>query len=473
MSNPDNQLARRLPSVTKILENATVQEALERLPRSVLLHSIQDEIGDARAAILHNGDGGGLVDMEAIALNSVRRAETASSRSLRPAVNATGIILHTGLGRAVLSSAAIEAMHEAATGHSTLEIDTESGKRGSRQDHVSRLLRSLTGAESAMVVNNNAGAVFLAVNALAAGKEVLLSRGEIVEIGGSFRMPDIIRAGGATLVEVGTTNRTRISDYESAITERTGLILRCHPSNFKILGFTQEASTQELVDLGKQRGIPVMDDLGSGALIDLAPLGVASVTTLRQAVATGCDIITASGDKLLGGPQAGIMLGKSDVIQTIKSHPLARALRMDKMSLAALEATLRIYLDEDTAKREIPTLRYIARTKEELRDMASKLAAAIVDRVGDIFEVSMVDEHSQIGGGSLPGENLPTVCVRLKALDIGVSADMLAHGLRNHRPAILGRIREDALLFDPRTLEDHEFPIIADALLIAVGGAEH
>jgi L-seryl-tRNA(Ser) seleniumtransferase len=403
------------------------------------------------------------LDVESVALRAVEQAEARSRSSLRRAINATGVILHTGLGRAVLSAAALQAVIEVGSGHSTLEIDPELGSRGSRQDHVSALLTSLTGAESALALNNNAGATFLAVAALAAGREVIISRGELVEIGGAFRMPDIIRASGAGLVEVGTTNRTRLSDYESAITERTGLILKCHPSNFKQLGFTEVTSTAELVTLGRQAGVPVMDDLGSGAMVDTAALGGPSTVTLRQAVATGCDVVTASGDKLLGGPQAGIVLGTAGAVTRIAAHPLARALRLDKLTLAALEATLKLYVDNDGARREIPTLRYMARTPGELHDMADRLARLIHESCANV-QAEVVPESSQVGGGSLPGEDLPTFCVSVRACDATLTATALARRLRAGSPPVFGRIHADSLLLDPRTLEEDELSQLAKAL---------
>ncbi len=399
-----------------------------------------------------------------------------SAPTLRSAVNATGIVLHTGLGRARLAEAAQAAIREVAANHALVEIDDETGRRGSRRDHVRGLLCELTGAEDAAVVNNCAGAVFLAVSALASGREVIISRGELVEIGGAFRMPDIIRASGATLIEVGTTNRTRISDYANAITERTGLILRCHPSNFAIIGFTEEASTAELAALGRERGIPVMDDQGSGALMPLEVLGIQAMRagvqsglgesgSLRESVAAGGSIITASSDKLLGGPQAGIILGSREYIARITEHPLARALRVDKLTLAALEATLRLYRDPEQAVRSIPTLRYLARTEPELKRLAQRLLARLRDVLpAEKFTISVVPEHSQVGGGSLPGENLPTWCVSLKSRDGAISPDQIAALLRRNTPAVFARIKADALLFDPRTLEPDELALIAEAV---------
>jgi L-seryl-tRNA(Ser) seleniumtransferase len=368
----------------------------------------------------------------------------------------------------VLAESARKAVADAAAGHTVLEIDTATGQRGSRQEHVRGLLCELTGAESALVVNNNAGATFLAVAALAAGREVIISRGELVEIGGSFRMPDIIRASGAVLVEVGTTNRTRLSDFEAAISERTGLLLRCHPSNFKIVGFTEETLAADLARLGRDRGVLVMDDLGSGALLDLEAAGAGPTTTLRAAVASGCDIVTASGDKLLGGPQAGLIVGRRQVVERIARHPLARALRVDKLTLAALEATLRLYRDPAEARAAIPTLAYLSRTAAVLESMAVRLKAAIEAAATDRCRVDLVTDVSHAGGGSLPGEDLPTTCVRVRLVEAQDSVGEFAARLRAHRPAVFGRVRGDALLLDPRTLEESEFTEVAEAIRATV-----
>jgi L-seryl-tRNA(Ser) seleniumtransferase len=330
---------------------------------------------------------------------------------------------------------------------------------------VRGLLSELTGAEDATVVNNCAGAVLLAVTTLAAGREVIISRGELVEIGGAFRMPDIIRASGATLVEVGATNRTRLSDYANAITERTALILRCHPSNFALVGFTEETPTVDLVALGRKHAVPVMDDQGSGAILSPALRSVPGRGSLPESVAAGSDIVTASGDKLLGGPQSGLILGSRAAIERIATHPLARALRVDKLTLAGLEATLRLYRDPEQARLAIPTLRYLTRTLPELRRLAVRLKARLrTVLTPERFALSLVSERSQVGGGSLPGEDLPTVCVALRGVASAPSAERIAAHLRRHSPPVFARIYRDAVLFDPRTLEPEEFAVIADAL---------
>jgi L-seryl-tRNA(Ser) seleniumtransferase len=453
---------RQLPSVHRVLALPAVTELASRLPATVVAAAVRAVLAAARDT-LASADGASVPRVpstDELCERVVAEALQRAAPSLQRAVNATGIVLHTGLGRARLADAARDALLDVASGHSLVEIDRGTGQRGSRRDHVRGLLCELTGAEDATVVNNCAGAVFLAVTALAAGREVIISRGELVEIGGAFRMPDIIRASGATLVEVGTTNRTRLSDYENAITERTGLILRCHPSNFAIIGFTEETSTTELARLGRERGIPVMDDQGSGGLLNV----LARQTTLRDSVAASGDLITASGDKLLGGPQAGLILGDKQYVGLIVRHPLARALRVDKFTLAALEATLRLYREPDRAMQAIPTLRYLARQLPELRRLAQRLARGLRAALPpDRFAVTLLPERSQVGGGSLPGEDLPTVCVRLCPLTGDPPAERVAASLRAHTPPVFGRIKDGAVLFDPRTLEAEEVTVIVAA----------
>ncbi len=507
--SPDTaRLLRQMPSVTRLLAQPAVQDIAGVVSPALLTISARVVLEQARRALLaaipvpdtkRNGganpaasaadpaanvlpDDAELAELAALV---AREALRRHAPTLAHAVNATGIVLHTGLGRARLADAARDALVNVASGHAIVEIERETGRRGSRRDHVRGLLCELTGAEDAAVVNNCAGAVFLAVNALAAGREVIISRGELVEIGGAFRMPDIIRASGATLVEVGTTNRTRTSDYEAAITERTGLILRCSPSNFALIGFTEAAPTSELAALGRARNIPVLDDQGSGALLGPDILGLADSLptmkgTLRDSVRAGSDLIMASGDKLLGGPQAGLLLGRKEIIDCIVAHPLARALRVDKFTLAALEATLRLYRDPEQAMQAIPTLRYLRRTEPEIRRMAQKLRAKLRAILpDDLFTIDLVSERSQVGGGSLPGEDLPTVCVRLRLarnvagganvvkgaanMPGGMDVDGIARLLRLHTPAVFARIKEGAILFDPRTLEPDEITHIVEA----------
>jgi L-seryl-tRNA(Ser) seleniumtransferase len=393
--------------------------------------------------------------------------------AIRPVYNATGIVLHTGLGRSQLCPEAAEAVHQAASGAVQLEIDPETGQRGSRQTAVSGLLKRLTGAESAAVVNNCAGAILLCIAAIASGKEVIISRGELVEIGGAFRMPDILAAGGAKLVEVGTTNRTRISDYRKAITDNTGMILRCHSSNFAIIGFTESASPAELVSLGDELGIPVVEDQGSGSILAPELLGLGSAHgSLPVSVAAGYGLVTASGDKLLGGTQAGLILGKQQMVNQVLQHPLARAMRADKLCLAGLEATLRVYTrGADSALATIPTLRFLTVSSDAIARRARHVMAALraVDGSSQI-EIGMASETSQAGGGSIPGDALETTCLWLDGRKAGVSADTLAAKLRQSDPGIYGRIRHGAVLLDLRCIEDSQLDAFRLALQNALSG---
>ena len=375
-----------------------------------------------------------------------------AQNQLRRAINATGVLLHTNLGRATLAPSAVAAVAAVAAGHAILEVDEETGGRGDRQEACAALLRSLTGAEDAVVVNNTAAATVLAVAAVAAGREVILSRGQMVEIGGHFRLPEVIVQSGAALVEVGTTNRTRIGDYATAITPNTGMLLRCHPSNFRVLGFTEEASLAELVALGQECGVLVGDDLGSGALVDFTPFGLTEESRVQDSVLAGADLTWFSGDKLLGGPQAGIVVGKAAALARLKGHPLMRALRPDKLTLAGLEATLRLYLTGQ-AWEEIPTLRRIARSAESVR--------AACERIGQGQVIATV---SEIGGGSLPGQTLPTWAI---ALEGDVVA--LARRLRQAPTPVYGRIEKGRLLLDLRTVDEDE----EEALVAALQGVFH
>lgn len=455
---------RALPSVAKLLrQHELVTLAQEYSPTEVTT-AVRGVLEESRT-LIKAGNGicpAELTGIRQLTASAVDRVKDLARPTLVPSINATGIVLHTGLGRSRLASSAVRAIANAALSHSLLEIDSETGRRGSRQQHAAGLLRELTGADSAAVLNNCAGAVLLAIAAVAAGKEVILSRGEMVEIGGAFRMPDIIKAAGAVLVEVGTTNRTRVADYSAAITDRTGLILRCHASNFQVVGFTEEAQDAELVALGRKHGIAVMEDQGSGSMIDLAALGLSKRHgCLRHSVDAGFDLITASGDKLLGGTQAGIVLGRANLISMIMRHPLARALRIDKLNLAGLEASLRLYRDPERAIAEIPTLRYLTRSESEIRRAAIRLRAGLRKRLpSEHFEISLTAERSEIGGGSVPGDSLPTTCVAIFPTTSHISVDQIASTFRAANPAVFGRVKNGAFLMDPRTVERHEIDYI-------------
>ncbi len=405
------ELLRRLPKVDEALKQPLIAAQLEAHPRQVVVDALRIEIDTARAHIL--SDETYVLDAEQLMIDAVTRIERAARRSLRRVVNGTGIIVHTNLGRSALCDAAVEAVADVASGYSTLEYDVGTGERGSRHVHCEQLICKLTGAEAALAVNNNAAAVMLGIAALARGGEAVVSRGQLVEIGGSFRIPDIMAESGATMVEVGTTNKTHMRDYENAITPRTKLLLKVHSSNFRVVGFTQEVELAELVLLGARNGIPVFEDQGSGVLLDLREFGLPHEPTVGESIAAGASLVSCSGDKLLGGPQAGILVGRYDVIAKLKQHPMARALRLDKMTLAALEVTLRTYLDPARAIAEIPTLRMLTISAEEVGVRAQNLAARIRVRCGDAFDVDAVPDVARAGGGALPTAEIPTVAVRI------------------------------------------------------------
>ncbi|MEZ0326705.1 MAG: L-seryl-tRNA(Sec) selenium transferase [Fimbriimonas sp.] len=378
---------------------------------------------------------------------AVSEAEALMGFSMQSAINASGVILHTGLGRARLAPSVVEHLTAVASGHSVVEYDLQSGARGDRQEHVRAMLCALTGAEDAMVVNNAAAGVLLTLTALARGADVVLSRGQMVEIGGSFRIPDVVRQSGCSLVEVGCTNKTRLSDYEEVVDFDTGAILRCHTSNFKIIGFTSQPTLEELVQLGSEWHVPVIDDQGTGCLVDTARYGIASQPTVQDSISGGATVAIASCDKLLGGPQAGMIVGSASAIADIKRHPLARAVRVDKLTLAALEATLKLYVQG--REREIPTLKYLSRPIEEVRQLAERMAACVRN--------SVVEEgETEIGGGSAPGTSVATYRLGFST----ENADDVARALRTGDPPIVGRIESGRVWLDPRTLEDNEVEIV-------------
>lgn len=453
-------LLRTLPKVDELLKREDVAALVSTYGRELTLEALRDAIDAARLGLRAGTVTTFSLD-DMLAESAVRLAEGAR-RSLRRVINATGIVVHTNLGRSPLADAAVEAVAEVARGYSTLEYDVESGERGSRHTHVESLICRLTGAEAAMAVNNNASAVLLGIAALARRKEAIVSRGQLVEIGGSFRIPDIMRESGAKMVEVGTTNKTHLLDYENAITPRTGLILKVHTSNYRVVGFTEEVPLEQLVALGAERGIPVFEDQGSGVLVDLAKYGLPGEPTIGAAIAAGVDLVSASGDKLLGGPQAGILAGRREVIAKLKKHPLARCVRLDKMTLAALEVTLRLYLDEERLFAQVPTLRMLTMKPAELEARAGRLARAIRDACGDAYEVGTASDTSRAGGGALPMEDIPTTVVTLAPTRL--SATALEERLRLGEPHVIARIKDGRLLLDPRTLREDEEPEVASAL---------
>jgi len=446
------QLLRSLPAVDKVLGTAPIQALKERILPRIVDDAVRREVDAVRTAILAGSGPGGIgpggIEPESIAA----RVETRLAADLAPGVmrciNATGVVLHTGLGRAVLAREAIEAFERELSGYAVVSIDREAGARIRRETAVSRILAALTGAEAATVVNNNAAATLIALNTMAAGREAIVSRGQLVEIGGSFRMPDVFKAAGVALREVGTTNRTHLPDYARAIGEQTGLLLRVHPSNYKVIGFVCEPTIEELVALGTEHAIPVLDDLGAGALVELPP-----EPAISASIEAGVDLVTCSGDKLIGGPQSGIILGKREWVDRVRRNPLFRALRVDKLTLTALEATLRLFLKPGGPDDRHPSFRMLRIPADALARRAEDLADRI-RTAAPSYEVATRPEFSQVGSGSMPGESLPTTLVCLT--HAARSASSLARHLRLGAPPIYTRIVEDTVCFDPRTLLDGE-----------------
>ncbi|MBI2911049.1 MAG: L-seryl-tRNA(Sec) selenium transferase [Chloroflexi bacterium] len=455
---------RRLPSVDSLLQLPPLRARRDRLPHSRVVEAVRRELGLVRQAVR---DGAACPSQDEIAEAVAAHLDRAVAPSLCPVINATGVILHTNLGRAPLSSQAVAAMAQAAAGYTNLELDLGTGQRGSRQVHVAVLLSRLTGAEAAVAVNNNASAVLLTLTALARGREVIVSRGQAVEIGGGFRVPEVMRASGADLIEVGTTNRTYQGDYEQAITDRTAALLSVHTSNFRIVGFTHETQLQELADLARRTGVLLIHDLGSGCLLDTRPFGLAPEPTVQQSLAAGSDLVLFSGDKLLGGPQAGIIVGRSSLVDEIARHPMARAVRIDKLSLAALSATLLHYL-RDEATSAVPVWRMIAAPPAALRARARHWAR----QVG--LGARVVQGRSAVGGGSLPEETLPTWLLSLSEDALGCSAEQMAQRLRQPGPngtPLLARIERGTLLLDPRTVLPEQDRALVAALRAPVARA--
>lgn len=475
MDDHHKELLKNLPKIDEMMLLIERGGRLAGVPRELLKEACRSVVEELRSRILADQGRNGklrLPTKEASAEKAAGAVEDFRKYRLRRVINATGVILHTNLGRAPLCRRALERIVEVARGYSNLEYDLEKGERGLRYDHVRRLLCALTGAEDALVVNNNAAAVLLVLNTLATGKEAIVSRGELVEIGGEFRIPEVMEKSGARLREVGTTNRTRHSDYERAIGPETGLILKVHTSNFRIMGFTEEADLASLVELGKKNGLPVMDDLGSGCFVELDRYGLEREPTVRDCIAAGVDVVTFSGDKLLGGPQAGIILGKRDVLERVRKNPLNRALRIDKLTLAALEGTMVQYLDPETALADIRVLRALTEPLEAVRRRARRLVTTLRRTLKAATVVSIVEGSSMAGGGSLPTREIPTVLVGIRAASL--SAASLEEKLRHWKTPVIARVSEDQVLFDLRTLEAEEFPEIRDALaaIIAAEGAK-
>jgi L-seryl-tRNA(Ser) seleniumtransferase len=468
------RLLSRIPKVDQILIDPAVSPWIAKYSRNIVVDAIRSGLERFRETLLASQEPK-IPDQEAFSIERLMPffSEAIEQRvkcHLGKVINATGVVIHTNLGRSLLHSSAIAHMNEVSRHFSNLEYDLAKGGRGSRYVHVDELLCTLTGAEAALVVNNNAAAVLLTLNTLAEGREVIVSRGQLVEIGGAFRIPDVMRRSGARLVEVGTTNRTHLHDYRRSIGEETALLLKVHASNFKIVGFTTEVSRKELVDLGRQHGIPVMEDLGSGCLLDLTPYGLQDEPLVQDSIRADVDVVTFSGDKLLGGPQAGVILGKEEIIRRCRINPLSRALRIDKLTLAALESTLRLYFDEERALQEIPTLAMLTTSPKKLTRRARRLLRMIRAHVGDRIEATIRDEKSQVGGGAYPLQELPTQVISIRPM--ACSAAQLEERLRRQSPPVISRIWKDEVVFDLRTIQDHEFPLLIQALARAVSSEE-
>ncbi|WP_319404772.1 L-seryl-tRNA(Sec) selenium transferase [uncultured Desulfosarcina sp.] len=454
---------KQLPGVDRILEYGAEGGHFDPIPKSVLIPAIRASIDALRTQILKSEipPDSSCFSRSVLVREVKMRAGRIMALKLKRTVNATGVVVHTNLGRSLLSPAVMAHLTAISSRYSNLEFDLEAGRRGSRYSAVEDILCELSGARAAMVVNNNAAAVLLCLDTLATGREVIVSRGELVEIGGAFRIPEVMAKSGAILKEVGATNRTHPRDYENAIGEQTGLLLKAHTSNYSIVGFTAAVSLPDLVSIGRRHGIPVMEDLGSGTLVDLSKYGLTREPTVQESLAAGVDVVTFSGDKLLGGPQAGVILGGKPHIDRIKANPLTRALRIDKMTLAALEATLQLYRDEQQAVHQIPTLRMLTLPLTVIQGRAAELKSRL-ERVSDArLTVELLDFSSKAGGGSLPMLDLPSRCLGI-AVD-GISANAIERWMRNSHPPIIGRIENGRFIMDPRTLQEEELDIIEKA----------
>ena len=453
---------KNIPKVDKVLEWPGVKKLLGEYPRPVLLKAVREILAAIRSETLRKEANALSFAEESVTARISGYLATTGAASLKRVVNGTGVVIHTNLGRSPLPESVRQSLCATAFGYSNLEFDLEKGVRGSRYAHVERLLRELTGAEAALVVNNNAAAVLLALSTLAAGREVVVSRGELVEIGGSFRIPDVMRLSGACLREVGATNRTHPADYRRAVGPETALFLKVHPSNFAQIGFTAEVAVSDLVGIGNECSLPVMADVGSGNLIDLSTHLKGNEPTVQEFIRAGVDVVTFSGDKLLGGPQAGIIVGNERLLAPMKTHPLLRAVRIDKLTLAALEGTLRLYRDERQALAEIPTLRMLTMPAGELMARGKKIVRRLRGALSPAVRLSLVGGDSQVGGGALPLLRLPTVLITVEVE--GLSAQKMEALLRTCESPVLGRIVKDRFVVDVRTILDDDLPLLISAL---------
>lgn len=458
-SEKEKRSSLRLPQVDLILRQSKLECLNDRIDRIYLAQLVREELAAIRQDLLKD-NGRKCPDADEIAGLVAMAVDELESLGIRRVINATGVVLNTNLGRAPLPLSVLQAMTEIGSGYSSLEIDLKSGKRGERTRRISRLLNILTGSQMAIVVNNNASSVMLAVAALANGKEVIVSRGELIEIGGSFRVPDVIASAGGTLKEVGTTNKTRLSDYRDALCERTGIILKCHRSNFEISGFTEEVPLSQLVELARQSSTPVVEDLGSGAFVDMSAFGLKKEPTVKESIDAGAGVVLFSGDKLLGGPQAGVIAGTKLLVEQLRKNPMYRALRADKLIIGLIESVLALYLLPNPEK-ELPVLALAAIPEQELFQRAENFAQRLRDSLSGQFTVDVIKSESTFGGGSSPGQNLPSYAVRLQAAFSGHagekhSAQVLSSALRNSCPPVVSLIQSDALLLDFRTVLEQD-----------------
>ena len=458
-----------IPNVNECLKILATIPKVQEIPRDRIKKLVRQFLAQIRLVIQADNDPGPLtLDANGILPWLIQYICDEHQYHFRRVVNATGVIVHTNLGRSLLPESAMDSLFVAGSRYSNLEYDLATGKRGSRYTHIEDILCELTGAEAALVVNNNAAAVLIVLETLAKGKEAIVSRGQLVEIGGSFRIPDVMERSGATLVEVGATNRTHLSDYQKAVSEHTGILLKVHCSNYRIIGFTSEVTNDALVALGNEFHIPVVEDLGSGSLIDLSRFGLEKEPTVQEAVASGVDVVTFSGDKLLGGPQAGIIVGRKKYIEQIKKNPLNRALRIDKFTLSGLESILRCYLDEEKAIHQIPTLSMIAEPADQVQARAETCANQLKSICNGICSLDIIETTSRVGGGAMPEQGIASVAVGIKP--VSFSASKLEKLLREQPIPIIGRVEHEQLLLDMRTVAEDEVMLIVDALVTVVNG---
>lgn len=465
----EKNLFTLIPKVDDMLDKDEIKELLKYIPRKTVLDTIRLVIEDLRNNIKAKKltEEEIIKEIENISQRIVHKADEKNAYKLKRVVNATGVVIHTNLGRSLINEKIMDNIKEIAINYSNLEYDLDTGSRGSRYSHLEEIISEITGGEAAMVVNNNAAAVILVLSTIAKGKEVIVSRGELIEIGGSFRIPDVMEQSGASLVEIGTTNKTHLWDFENAINENTGALLKVHTSNYRVLGFTSNVDSEELFELKEKYNLPLIEDLGSGVLIDLSKYGIEYEPTVQESLKKGVDIVTFSGDKLLGGPQVGIIVGKKKFIQEMKRNPLTRAFRVDKFTISALEATLRYYLDEGVAAKEIPTLAMLSMSKHEIEKKATILKARIVDKIqSELLKIDIEDNFSEVGGGSLPLEKLPTKCIVL-TLD-NLSTQEFENNLRKFRIPIITRLYKDKVYMDLRTIREEEFDIVVEGLNFAL-----